>query len=118
MSALREALRDLPDPVFADLLEGDDEYLVVIDLPGVTSETVEARIDGNTLVIDARREKEVPSEFRYVSEDRSLFLDVELPLPPDVTDRGAEASVSQGVLEVRLPKRSAAPETTIPVGEE
>jgi HSP20 family molecular chaperone IbpA len=115
MSALRDALRDLPDAVYADLLEGEDAYLLVIDLPGVTGETVDARVEGGRLVIEARREKAVPPEFRYVSEDRSLFLDAELPLPPDATGAGAEGSIERGVLELRLPRQSAAPETTIPI---
>jgi len=117
MSALREALRDLPDAVFADLLESEDAYLIVIDLPGVTSETVEATVGDGRLQIEARREKDVPTEFRYHSEDRSLFLDVDLPIPPDATGRNAEASIDRGVLELRLPKESTAPATAIPVGE-
>jgi HSP20 family molecular chaperone IbpA len=115
MSALRDALRELPDAVFADLLESDDEYLLVLDLPGVTADTVEIQIERGRLVIEARREKDVPGEFRYVREDRALFLDVELPLPPDLTGAGAEATMERGVLELHLPKREAAPERTIPV---
>ena len=79
MSALRDALRDLPEAVFADVLESDDVYLLVVDVPGVTAETVEASVDGSKLRVEARREKDVPVEFDYVEEERSLFLDVELP---------------------------------------
>ncbi|MFB6107825.1 MAG: Hsp20/alpha crystallin family protein [Haloplanus sp.] len=115
MSALREALRELPEAVFADLLESDDAYLLVLDLPGTTSGTVDVRAEKGRLVIEARREKDLPSEFQYVREDRSLFLDVELPLPPDATGSDAEGSMSRGVLELRVPKREAAPERTIPI---
>ncbi len=115
MSALREALRDLPETVFADLLESEDAYLLVVDLPGVTAETVDVEVEGGRLVIEARREKALPPEYRYRREDRSLFLDAELPLPGDATDEGADASVEAGVLEVRLPKREAAAATTIEV---
>ncbi|MFB6131366.1 MAG: Hsp20/alpha crystallin family protein [Salinigranum sp.] len=115
MSGLRDALRELPDAVFADLLESDDEYLLVVDLPGVTAETAEIQVERGRLVIEARREKGVPPEFRYLREDRSLFLDTEIPLPPDVTGSGAEATMKRGVLELHLPKREAAPEQTIPI---
>jgi len=115
MSALQEAFRDLPDAVFADLLESDEAYLLVLDLPGVTAETVDLRIETGRLVVEARRGKETPSEFRYRQENRALFLDAELPLPPDATGAGAEASMRRGVLEIRLPKREASPERTIPV---
>jgi HSP20 family molecular chaperone IbpA len=115
MSALRDALRDLPDAVYADLLEGEDEYLLVVDLPGITAETVDARVESGRLVIEARREKDVPPEFRYVTEDRSLFLDAELPLPPDATGAEASGTVERGVLELHLPKQSSVPETRIPI---
>lgn len=117
MSALRDALRDLPDAVYADLLESDDAYLLVIDLPGTTGETVDARVEGGRLIVEARREKAVPPEFRYVDEDRSLFLDAELPLPPDATGADATGNVDRGVLELRLPKQSAATTTTIPIDD-
>ncbi|MFB6089485.1 MAG: Hsp20/alpha crystallin family protein [Halobellus sp.] len=115
MSTLRDALQELPESVFADLLESDDAYLIVLDLPGVTAETAELRVERGRLVVEARREKAVPPEFRYVSEDRPLFLDAELPLPPDATGAGASAEVDRGVFTVRLPKRDAAPEQTIPI---
>ncbi len=118
MSALRDALRDLPDAVFADLLESEDAYLVVVDLPGASAETVDARVDNGRLRIEAQREKDLPPEFRYVREDRSLFLDAELPLPPDATGKDAEATMKRGVLELRLPKTSAAGDESIPISDD
>ncbi|MDG5777628.1 Hsp20/alpha crystallin family protein [Haloarculaceae archaeon H-GB2-1] len=118
MSALRDALRDLPDAVFADVLESDDAYLLVVDLPGTTAETVDARVEGGRIKLEARREKDVPDEFQYVSEERSLFLDAELPLPPDVSGTDADGHVDRGVLELRLPKASAATGTAIPITDE
>ena len=113
--ALREALRDLPETVFADLLESDEAYLLVIDLPGTTAETVDIRVEDGRLRIEARREKALPAEFRYVKEARALFLDAELPLPPDATGADAEATVERGVLELHLPKSSADGAQRIPV---
>jgi len=115
MSAFRDALRELPDAVFADLLESDDGYLLVVDLPGVTAETAELRVEKGRLSIEARRAKDLPPEFRYVRENRSLFLDSEIPLPPDATGAGATARMKRGVLEIELPKRDVAPERTIPI---
>jgi len=104
MSALRDALRDLPDAVFADLLESDDEYILLVDLPGATAETTEVRFEDGRIVVEGRREKSIPDGFRYVREDRSLFLDAELPLPPDADGDEAGAAMDRGVLEVTLPK--------------
>jgi len=85
MSALREALGNLPDAVFADVLESEEAYLLVLDLPGVTAETLDVSVEAGRVVIEGQRSKDVPLEFRFVREDRSVFLDVELPLPPDAT---------------------------------
>lgn len=115
MPTLREALRELPEAVFADLLESDDAYLLVLDLPGVTAETADIEVTGGRLRIEARREKALPSEFRYVREDRPLFLDAEVPLPPDATGEGAEASMRRGVLEIHLPKRTTGGGRSIPI---
>ena len=117
MSALREALGSLPDAVFADVLESEEGYLLVLDLPGVTADTLEVTVEAGRLVIEGQRSKDVPREFRFVREDRSVFLDVELPLPPDATGQGAEGTVSQGVLELEIPKATAAPTTTVPIDE-
>jgi len=115
MSTLRDALRDLPDAVFADVLESDDAYLLVLDLPGATEATVDAAVEGSRLRIEARREKDVPTEFDYVEEERSLFLDVELPLPPDVSGAEATGTIERGALELELPKAASASETPIPI---
>ena len=119
MSALRDALRDLSDAVFFDLLESDEAYLLVLDVPGVSAESLDVTVDGGHVTIEAQREKDLPGDYRYLEENRSMFVDADLPLPSDATEQGAEASVSRGVLELRLAKREASAETTIDVvGEE
>ena len=105
MSTLRDALASMPGAAFADLLESDDAYLVVIDLPGATAETTDVRVDDGRVVVEAQREKSVPEGFRYVREKRQLFVDAEFPLPPDAAGEEADASMDAGVLELRLPKR-------------
>jgi HSP20 family molecular chaperone IbpA len=115
MNPLREALRDLPDAIFADLLESEDAYLVLLDLPGVSTDGVDLSISGGRLRLEARREKSLPTEFEYVTEDRSLFLDAELPLPREATGEGAEATLEKGVLELHLPKSTGEAATRVEV---
>lgn len=115
MSALREALRELPEAVFADLLERDEEYLVVLDLPGATGETTEITAEDRRVRVEARREKDAPEGFEYRQEDRSLFLDLELPLPPDAIGEESHATIDRGVLELYIPRRETPGETTIPI---
>lgn len=118
MSALRDALRDLSDDVFFDLLESEDAYLLVLDVPGVAAESLDIAIEDGRIAIDAKREKEPTGDYRYLEENRPLFLDVELPLPDDASDAGAEASVNRGVLELTLPKRGSGEGTAIDIVDE
>ncbi|MFB6309731.1 MAG: Hsp20/alpha crystallin family protein [Salinirussus sp.] len=115
MLSLRDALRSLPRPVHADLRESPTAYLLELDLPGATPESVEASVAAGRLHVQASREKAVPGEFQYIDEDRELFLDADLPLPPDATGAGATGQLDQGVLRLELPKRDAAPAATIPI---
>ena len=117
MSALRDALRDLPDAVFADLLESDEGYVLVVDLPGATAETTEVLVEDGRIDIEGRRDKAVPDGFEYVREDRPLFLDAELPLPTDADGAGADAEIDRGVLEISLPKRAREVSRSIPVDD-
>ncbi|ELY76880.1 Hsp20/alpha crystallin family protein [Natrinema pallidum] len=118
MSALRDALRDLSEDVFFDLLESNDAYLLVLDVPGVSVESLDLAIEDGRISIDAHREKTPAGDYQYVEENRSLFLDVDLPLPDDASDAGAEAAVDRGVLELTLPKRGSREETTIDIVDE
>ncbi len=117
MSRLRDALADLPGAAFADLLESDDAYLVAMDLPGATAATTDVRITGGRVTVEAQREKAAPASFQYTREDRSLFLDVEFPLPPDATSNGARATIDRGVLELELPKTAATTGRSIPISD-
>ena len=117
MSALRDALRDLPDPVFADVLESEDAYLLVLDLPGVDAEDLEVSTGGGTVSVSATRDVDGPDGFTPVDQRRSGLLEFHLPLPPDATSGGAEGSIEHGVLDVRLPKTGSGPRTTVPIDE-
>jgi HSP20 family molecular chaperone IbpA len=115
MSALREAMSDLPDAVFVDLLENDSSYLLVVDLPGVTGETLDVTAEGGQLIIEARRSKPHSPKYRFRDEGRGLFLDATIPLPPDTVGTKASASIDRGVLEVTVPKRDRDAGTTIEI---
>ncbi|MEY7848754.1 Hsp20/alpha crystallin family protein [Natrarchaeobius sp. A-rgal3] len=116
MSALRDALRDLSEDVFFDLLESEEAYLLVLDVPGITADSLEVSVENGRLTIDGRREKDLPGEYRYLEENRSLFVGVDLPLPRDALEGETDVAVERGVLEVTIPKREPA-ETTIAVVE-
>ena len=104
MQPIRDALRSLPEAVFADLLESPESYLLVLDLPGVSKDGVEVHAYEHRLEVEASREKAVPAGFEYRSEDRSLFLDATVPLPRDAKADEATATMADGVLEITIPR--------------
>jgi HSP20 family molecular chaperone IbpA len=115
VSTEEEGLREVQEARCTGEVETGEEYRHVLDLPGVTADTIDVTVEGGRLRIDGQRTKDVPGEFTFVREDRSVFLDAEIPLPPDTTGQGGEGTVENGVLELRLPKATAAPSTTIPI---
>ncbi|MFB6094130.1 MAG: Hsp20/alpha crystallin family protein [Halanaeroarchaeum sp.] len=114
MDTLSEALASLPETVFADVLEGEEDYRFVFDLPGVTADGLELTVTGNRLTVEARRSKDVPEGFWFRRERRDLFLDADLPLPPDAAGTEATARLESGVLTVTIPK-AGSQATSIPV---
>jgi HSP20 family molecular chaperone IbpA len=108
MAELRDALRDLPDAVFVDLLESDDAYRLVVDIAGAAADTAEVSVEDHRLRVEARREKDVPVDFRYRSEERALFVDFDVPLPPEADGTASVVSVERGVLTVDVPKKKSA----------
>lgn len=115
MTGLQRALRELPDAAFVDVLERDDAYRFVVDLPGVTAEDVTLSADAGRLSIEATRTSPGREETRYVEARRDERVDVDLPLPPDATADGATATMERGVLTVTVPKRSEVGGTEIEI---
>jgi len=120
MAELRDALRDLPDAVFVDLLESDDAYRLVVDIAGAAEETADVSVEDRRLRVEARREKDVPVDFRYRSEERALFVDFEVPLPPEADGTASVVSVERGVLTVDVPKKQGTEESgrSIPIEDD
>jgi HSP20 family molecular chaperone IbpA len=117
MSAFREALRELPDAVFADVLDGDDAYLVVLDVPGAKPETIDLTVEYGILSVKADCLSEPPEGFDSLTENRARELRFEFPVPLDGRGEDASGSLDNGVLELTIPKRNTTSETTIPVTE-
>ncbi len=91
-----------------DVKEEDNAYLVQAEVPGVKKEDIQVAIDGNqvTIAAETRREKEggdrVLRTERYFGKSARTFA-----LAHDIEESAAEARYRDGVLELRLPKKSA-----------
>jgi len=98
----------------ADVLESDDEYLVVVDVPGATPSDVRVRYVDDGIAVSVDRFREFNDGFEMRFPGRGLQLDGSVSLPDDavVDPDAARAELnSNGTLQVYLPKVADEPES-------
>ena len=90
----------------ADVLEGEKEFQVLMDLPGVKHEDMDLSIEDQTLWVKAERKESVPEGFEARRSERSgkVAFARTFHLGNGVDLDGIEAHLKDGVLEVALPK--------------
>ena len=103
-----KAERALTPPV--DIIEHDKAVELRLDLPGITPENIDVKVDGEVLTITAERKNEAKAEEKgWVRQERTWGKYVRtFTLPPTVDGSKPEASYKHGVLLVTLPKREEA----------
>lgn len=89
-----------------DVIDAGDEILVYADLPGCSPADVHVRINQQTLVINAERESALEDDDTVVLTERAPEIERVLTLPAVVRAGGAEATLSDGVCAISLPKTS------------
>ena len=92
-----------------DVFERGDNLIVKAELPGVSKNDVDLSIEDGDLVLKAERreEREVKEENWYRMERSYGSLYRRLPLPEGVSRDQIKADLSDGVLEVSIPKPAA-----------
>jgi len=86
-----------------DVRETDDEYLVLIDLPGVSSEEVSIEVSDRVLSVSGSREPVGAGEEQFSERPHGSFMRT-LTLPQDVDEEKIAADYNDGVLELHVPK--------------
>ena len=94
----------------ADLYETDNEVVVKADLPGVPKDNVEVTLTDSTLTLRGEKKEEVGiSHEAYHFRERSFgTFNRTIDLPVNVRSDQATATITNGVLEVRVPKTEPA----------
>lgn len=94
-----------------DLIDEDNAYIVMIDLPGVNKDAVDIEITPDSLTISGERSIETEEEDQtqgfYRSERSFGSFSRTVALPADVEVDEASADMQQGVLIVTLPKKKS-----------
>jgi HSP20 family protein len=92
-----------------DLVETKDDFVLRVDLPGLSEEDVNIELEDNVLTVSGERktEREERKEGYYRVERASGAFSRSLTLPEGVNADAVKASFDRGVLEVRIPKPEA-----------
>jgi len=103
-------------PPVTDIYESEREYVIRIDLPGASRETIHVEVARGSLSVTAdipaqrdMKEQVLHREIHWNRFARSFTLG------PGINDGGIAAETSDGVLTVRVPKTDAARIQEIPV---
>jgi HSP20 family protein len=88
----------------ADIYEIESGFLIAMDLPGIDRNALEIDIDGNRLVVKGTRAIVEPKQHRS-ERPRGKFLRT-FTVPGSVDITKIDAEYKDGVLQIRLPKRS------------
>lgn len=115
LPAFRELEARLPK---LDVIDRDDEVIVKAEVPGVKREDIEITLTGNLITVKGatkKEEKEEKGDFYRCEISRGAFSRT-VSLPAEVDDSKAKASLTEGVLEITLPKVEKAKKRAIKVG--
>jgi HSP20 family protein len=118
------ALRKVPPFSFVrggrppvDVYDAGDAIVVRADVPGVPRDLLEVMLKGLTLTIEGREDRTPYEGYACLTGERGgAEFCRQIPLPDSVDpEQDPAASLSDGVLTVRLAKRPSAAGRTIPV---
>lgn len=103
-------LEDMPEiQIKMDLQEDEQAYLVHADIPGVKKDDIQVDIDGNqiSISVEARMEKESREGGKMLRAERYRGRAARsFTLAHDVDEAQAEARYTDGVLTLKLPKKT------------
>ena len=92
---------------FVDIFEDETGITVQADMPGVSRERLEVRVDSDTLSIEGLADISMPDGMEALYADiRATRYQRSFALSGELDGEKAEASLKEGVLTLRIPKRS------------
>ena len=93
-----------------DVVEGDDEVLVLVDVPGVRKQDLELNVTGSLLSIKGDKKQADEGKGRKIvrRETWAGSFSRTLSLPDTVNPEKVEALLKEGILRVRIAKREEA----------
>ena len=100
----KETERPIRPPV--DIFEDQTGITVQADMPGVSRDRLDIHVDNDTLSIEGRAEIPMPEGMEALHADvRSTRYQRSFSLSSELEGNSVEASLNDGVLTLRIPKR-------------
>jgi HSP20 family molecular chaperone IbpA len=90
-----------------DIFENERELTLMADMPGVSRERLEVKVDGNTLSIEGQAVIDMPEGMEALYADISTTrFRRNFTLSNELDSEQISAQMKDGVLTLRLPKRA------------
>ena len=90
-----------------DIFENADGITLKADMPGVSKERLEIRVEGNNLLVEGTIGIEAKTEMSALHADlRSTTFRRSLAIGYELESEKIDASLRDGVLTLRIPKRA------------
>lgn len=89
-----------------NILEGERDYRIVMDLPGVRNEDLEISLEAELLTVKARRGQEIPEGYRARRSElpASVTWQRSFNVGNGIDADGIGAALDHGVLTITLPR--------------
>ena len=92
-----------------NLNDTGDNLEVIVEVPGVSKDDINVKIQGNYLELSGKRNREVPEGYTvHRTEREALSFSRSFTLPYEVDADKVVASLNNGILTMTLPKSEAA----------
>lgn len=90
----------------ADIMEGDTEFRIVMDLPGIKTEDLEIHVENQTLSVTAKRSHQVADGFETRRRERmgAVTFKRNFNLGTIINSETIAARLEDGILMLTLPK--------------
>jgi HSP20 family protein len=84
--------------------EGEKDFILTLEIPGVSKKDVEISVDGETLTITAKRSEEIETDGLLRSEIRSEKFKRTFQIGSQVDREKIAAKMENGILKLTMPK--------------
>ncbi len=97
--------------VIMDIKDTGNELLIEAEMPGIPKENIDIHLTENSIEICGQVREEVKEEDKgYIRQERSYTTcQRQMPLPAEIVPDMADATLEDGILRIKLPKKTPTP---------